>query len=103
MSLEEVGPVAPEHHDGLVIGAGMGGVCAAARLAVGGQRILLVERADVVGGRASSFTKDGYVINTGAVAIENGGAMEQTFADLGVPLELRYPEPANVFRVKGKT
>jgi phytoene dehydrogenase-like protein len=92
-----------EHHDVLVIGAGMGGVCAAARRAAGGQRVLLVERASAVGGRASSFAKDGYVINTGAVAIEHGGAMEQTFTDLGLPFELRYPEPANVFRIKGKT
>lgn len=94
---------AAEHHDVLVVGAGMGGVCAAARLAVGGQRPLLVERASAVGGRASSFVKDGYVINTGAIAIENGGALEETFADVGARLELRYPEPANVFRVKGKT
>jgi phytoene dehydrogenase-like protein len=85
--------------DVLVIGAGMGGVCAAARLANAGQKVLLVERSERVGGRASSFEKDGFVINTGAVAIENGGMMEQTFADLGIELDLRYPEPANVFRI----
>jgi phytoene desaturase len=92
-----------EHHSVLVIGAGMGGVCAAARLAVAGQKPLLVERADAVGGRASSFVKDGYTINTGAVAIEYGGAMEETFKELGIPFELRFPDPANVFRIKGKT
>ena len=88
--------------DVLVIGAGMGGVCAAARLAAAGQKPLLVERADQVGGRASSFVKDGFTINTGAIAIENGGAMEQTFTDVGATLELRYPDPANTFRIKGK-
>lgn len=93
----------PEHFEVLVIGAGMGGVCAAARLAAGGQKPLLVERGDAVGGRASSFVKDGYVINTGAVAIEHAGAMEDTFKELGIPFELRFPEPANVFRIKGKT
>jgi phytoene desaturase len=91
------------HADVLVVGGGMGGVCAAARLATAGQSVLLVEREARVGGRASSFEKDGYVINTGAIAIENGGMMEQTFADVGATLELRYPEPANVFRVKNKT
>ena len=89
--------------DVLVVGAGMGGVCAAARLAHGGQRVLLVERGEAVGGRASSFPKDGYTINTGAVAIEHSGAMEDTFRDLGIPFDLRFPEPANVFRIKGKT
>lgn len=87
----------------LVVGGGMGGVCAAARLAAAGQKPLLVERADRVGGRASSFTKDGFTINTGAVAIEYGGAMEETFKAVDAEFELRFPEPANVFRVKGKT
>jgi phytoene dehydrogenase-like protein len=92
-----------EHVKVLVIGAGMGGLCAAARLAAAGQKPLLVERSDRVGGRASSFQKDGYTINTGAVAIEYGGAMEETFRDVGAHLELRFPDPANVFRIKGKT
>jgi phytoene desaturase len=87
----------------LVIGAGMGGVCAAARLAAAGQRPLLVERQGRVGGRASSFIKDGYTINTGAVAIEYSGAMEETFKTVGAEFTLRFPEPANVFRIKGKT
>src|SRR4051794_41927310 len=88
--------------DVLVIGAGVGGVCAAARLAAAGQRRLLVERADRVGGRASTYEVDGFKLNTGAVAIEMGGAMEQTFTDLGATLDLRFPEPANLFRIKGK-
>ncbi len=93
-----------EHHvNVLVVGAGMGGVCAAARLAAAGQAPLLVERADRVGGRASSFEKDGYTLNTGAVAIEHGGAMEDTFNAVGADFELRFPNPANVFRIKGKT
>jgi phytoene desaturase len=89
--------------DVLVIGAGVGGLCAAARLAAGGMRTLLVERADRVGGRASTFELDGFRINTGAVAIEVGGPMEQTFLDVGAELQLRFPDPANVFRIKGKT
>lgn len=92
-----------EHTNVLVIGAGMGGVCAAARLAAAGQRPLLVERAERVGGRASSFQKDGYTINTGAVAIEYGGAMEETFEEVGAEFALRFPAPANVFRIGGKT
>lgn len=92
-----------QHVDVLVVGAGMGGVCAAARLAHAGKSVLLVERGERVGGRASSFEKDGFVINTGAIAIENGGMMEETFKEVGATLDLRYPEPANVFRVKGKT
>jgi long-subunit acyl-CoA synthetase (AMP-forming)/phytoene dehydrogenase-like protein len=93
----------PKHVDVLVVGAGIGGLCAAARLAAAGRRPLLVERVDRVGGRASSFQKSGYTINTGAVAVELGGALEQTFHDVGAELPLRCPEPANVFRIKGRT
>ncbi|MGE4425424.1 MAG: phytoene desaturase family protein [Solirubrobacteraceae bacterium] len=94
-----------DHYDVLVIGAGMGGVCAAARLAQAGQRTLLVEQLDRVGGRASTFDLDGFKINTGAVAIEYGGMMEQTFEDLGIRdrFALRDPSPANLFQVKGKS
>lgn len=94
---------APKHVDVLVVGAGMGGICAAARLQHAGVSTLLVEREDRVGGRASTFDVDGFKVNTGAVAIENGGDMEQTFADLDATLDIRYPQPANVFRIKGKT
>jgi phytoene dehydrogenase-like protein len=89
----------------IVIGAGMGGLCAAARLAAVGQRPLLIERSDRVGGRASSFVKDGYTINTGAVAIEYGGAMEETFRTVDAldAFTLRFPDPANAFRIKGRT
>jgi len=92
-----------EECDVLVIGAGMGGVCAAARLAATGHKPLLIERESRVGGRASSFVKDGYTINTGAVAIEYAGAMEDTFKEVGAEFTLRFPDPANVFRVGGKS
>jgi phytoene desaturase len=88
--------------DVLVIGAGVGGLCAAARLAAAGRRPLLVERADRVGGRASTYEVDGFKLNTGAVAIELGGMMEETFDDVGAKLELRLPDPANTFRLRGK-
>ncbi len=92
-----------EQRDVLIVGAGMGGLCAGARLAAAGLRPLVVERAERVGGRASSFMMDGYTINTGAVAIEYGGAMEETFKAVGAEFELRFPEPANVFRINART
>ncbi|MBI2963409.1 MAG: FAD-dependent oxidoreductase [Deltaproteobacteria bacterium] len=40
--------------DVAVIGAGAGGMCAAARLTAAGKKVLLVESRDRVGGRAGS-------------------------------------------------
>jgi phytoene dehydrogenase-like protein len=85
--------------DALVIGAGAGGLCTAARLSLAGLRVLVVEARDRVGGRASSITEDGFTINTGAIAIEYGGVLEETFRSCGVPFEIRVPNPATLFRI----
>src|SRR5882672_10857418 len=92
-----------ESFDALVIGAGAGGLCAAARLAHLGYRTLVVESRDRVGGRASSVEEEGFTVNTGAVAIEYGGILEETFSTVGAPFDIRVPEPATLFRVKGRT
>ena len=89
-------------YDTVVIGAGAGGLCAAARLVAAGQKVLVVESRDRVGGRASSEQIEGFTVNVGAIAIELGGVFEETFALLGVPLDLREPSPATVFRIDGK-
>jgi phytoene dehydrogenase-like protein len=91
-----------DRFDALVIGAGAGGLSAAALLAHHGYRTLLVESRDRVGGRASSVIEDGFTINTGAIAIEYGGALEDLFNTVGAPFEIRKPEPATLFRIKGK-
>jgi phytoene desaturase len=88
--------------DVLVIGAGAGGLCAAARLADAGQAVLVAESRDRVGGRASSVELDGFTVNTGAIAIEYGGVLEETFRLVGAPFEIRIPDPAATFRLKGR-
>lgn len=90
------------HFDTLILGAGAGGLSAAARLVAAGQKVLVVERLDRVGGRASSEQIEGFTVNTGAIAIERGGVFEETFDLLGVPLDLREPSPATVFYIDGK-
>lgn len=82
-----------EKFDALVIGAGAGGMCAAARLAHKGYKTLLVEAHDRVGGRASTRELDGFLLNTGALVIERGGAVEQTLNEVGVSLNLFVPKP----------
>ena len=96
----------PDRYDALVIGAGAGGLAAAARLAHHGYRTLLVETHDRVGGRASTIRETvagvEFQVNTGAVAVEYGGVLEETFRLVGAPFEIRVPKPATLFRIKGK-
>lgn len=81
--------------DSIVIGAGAGGICAAARLAHGGHRTLLVESLGRIGGRASTRDVNGFLCNTGALVIELDGMVAQTYRDLGLSLRLYEPERAS--------
>lgn len=89
-------------YEAVVIGAGAGGCCAAARLAHAGRKVLLVDSLDRLGGRASTEIIDGHKVNTGAIALETGGVFEETFDLVGAPLDLRMPKPANAFYLDGK-
>jgi len=83
--------------DAVVIGSGVGGICAAARLAHQGYRALVVESLDRIGGRASTRNVDGFLLNTGALAIERGGPVERTLREIGgPPLNLYVPKPETV-------
>ncbi len=88
--------------DAIVIGAGAGGLCAAARLVYAGYQPILVETLDHVGGRAATEVIDGFKVNIGAIALEVGGVFEETFHLVGAPLDLRYPEPASAFYLNNK-
>src|SRR5882757_8878281 len=90
------------HADAVVIGAGAGGLCAAARLAHAGLHTLVVDDNDRRGGRASTEQIDGFTVNIGAIAIELGGVFEETFNIVGAPLDIRTPEPASSFFIDGK-
>lgn len=92
----------PGRFDAVIIGAGAGGLSAAARLVAAGKKVLVAERLDRVGGRASSEQIDGFTVNIGAIAIERGGVFEETFDLIGVPLDIREPSPATVFYIDGK-
>ncbi|MEO8640740.1 NAD(P)-binding protein [Pseudomonas sp.] len=84
--------------DAVIIYAGAVGICAAARLVAAGERILLVDGRDRVTGRSGSENIEGFRVNTGAIAIGRGSLLEETFNAVGVPLDVREPNPATVFR-----
>lgn len=89
-------------YDVIVIGAGAGGLFTAARLAHQGKKVLVAERLDKVGGRASTTDIDGFKVNDGAIVIEVDGLTQRTFEELGIPWEIREPSPPILYRLKGK-
>lgn len=75
-------------YDVVVIGAGVGGLCAAALLSNWGYKTLVIESADRLGGRCSTVEKDGYKLSTGAVALHRAGFFEEIYREVGAKLDL---------------
>lgn len=88
--------------DVLVIGAGAGGISAAARFAHAGYKVLVVEALERIGGRASTREIDGFLCNTGALVIEKDGPVGQLYRDLGLTLQLYEPSSASTVAKIGK-
>ncbi len=93
---------AQEQYDVIVIGAGAGGLSAAAWLVANDKKVLVIDEKNQVGGRATSYRVDGFIVNEGAIAIELGSVFEETMRAIGRTVDVREPSPATVFRVDGK-
>ncbi len=91
--------MAQADYDVVIVGAGIGGMCASARLAHSGYRVLVVEKLPFVGGRCSSMEYQGFVLSTGAIGVELGGPLEDTFRAVGAPFEVDRPSPQLAYRV----
>ncbi|GAQ44822.1 phytoene dehydrogenase [Aspergillus niger] len=71
----------------IVIGAGAGGIAAAARLALEGFQVKVVEKNNFVGGRCSLLHKDGYRYDQGPSLVLMPEFFRQAFQELGTSLE----------------
>jgi phytoene desaturase len=71
----------------LVIGAGIGGLVTAARLARRGYQVTVAEQGERAGGRCDRLLKDGHQFDTGPTLFLMPQVFAQTFADLGQHME----------------
>lgn len=67
----------------VVIGAGLGGLAAAVRMACKGHRVTLVDRLPTLGGRARTFRRDGFVFDAGPTVIKAPFLLDELFALAG--------------------
>ncbi|MGA2490405.1 MAG: phytoene desaturase family protein [Anaerolineales bacterium] len=71
----------------LIVGAGIGGIATAARLARYGCQVTVVEKCEKPGGRCGRMTVNGYAFDTGATLFLMPEVYAETFAALGERME----------------
>ena len=109
--------IAPEGRQpsAVVIGAGLGGLAAGMRLGAKGYRVTLIDRLDVVGGRASSIQTKGYRFDLGPTIVTCPDVYRKLWAtcgrDFDKDVDLREMDPfyqirfddGEVFTMRGAT
>ncbi|SDN53678.1 phytoene desaturase [Klenkia soli] len=71
----------------VVVGAGLGGLAAAARLATAGHAVTVLEQAPEVGGKLGWFARDGHGFDTGPSLVTLPQVFRDLFAATGAPLD----------------
>jgi phytoene dehydrogenase-like protein len=92
-------------YDAIVIGAGLGGLLAAARIAQHGGSVLVLERLRYIGGRFTTVDQDGFAITTGALHVAphgGGGPLARAVRELGLPFDIVPRDLMASFFVRGQ-
>jgi phytoene dehydrogenase-like protein len=82
--------------DVVVVGAGLGGLATATRLATAGRRVIVCERGEHPGGRGRTSTREGFSLNLGAHALYRSGPAMAMLRELGVNPRGRMPNGRGV-------
>jgi C-3',4' desaturase CrtD len=90
----------------IVVGAGIGGLTAAALLSHRGYQVLVLDQAIVPGGCASTFQRRGFTFDVGATQVaglEPGGIHHRIFSELEIDLpEATFCDPACAVYLPGE-
>ncbi len=73
-----------EIYDAIIIGSGIGGLSCGASLAKNGLKVIVLEQNREIGGCCSSFKRDGFIFDLGAVFLVESNLLLQNLKDLGV-------------------
>ena len=79
-----------ENWGAIIIGAGMGGLTAAAHLVKAGLRVLVLERNPHIGGTAYVYHRKGFTFPMGPLGFSHPGLVQNTLKGLGVGDDLKF-------------
>lgn len=94
-----------KQYDVIIIGGGLGGLTAGAKLAKNGKKILLIEQHNVPGGCATSFKRKDYVMEVGLHALDGldeKDPKKQIFEELGIFDHVDFIAAPEFYRIKNK-
>lgn len=70
----------------VVVGAGVGGLAAAVRLAAAGHDVTVIEQSEEIGGKLGVIRREGFVFDTGPSLVTLPAILEDLFASTGAPV-----------------
>ena len=94
----------PERYDAVVIGAGLGGLTAAALAARSGRRVLVIDRNACVGGAATVYRHGGLTVDASLHELDGLDPQDPKrplLDELGLTAELRFVAPGELYQVRG--
>ncbi|MDW7731933.1 MAG: NAD(P)/FAD-dependent oxidoreductase [Methanolobus sp.] len=89
----------------IIIGAGLGGLLSAAKLAISGYEVEVFERLPIIGGRFTNIPYKGFQLSTGALhMIPHGpsGPLARLLKDVGAEVTIVRKKPTAVLRIPRK-
>lgn len=94
-----------KQYDVIIIGGGLGGLTAGAKLAKDGKKVLLVEQHHQLGGCATTFRRKEYTWDVGLHAmdgLDDDDRKKRIFEELGVSDKVQFITVPDFYRIKNK-
>ncbi|MCI5136860.1 MAG: NAD(P)/FAD-dependent oxidoreductase, partial [Candidatus Electrothrix sp. AR1] len=94
-----------KQYDVIIIGAGLGGLTAGAKLAKDGKKILLIEQHNIPGGCATTFRRKDYIMEVGLHAMDGLDEQDpkrEIFEDLGVFDQVQFIKTDELYCIRNE-